>query len=137
MDDQVSLTLKGKAGKEEIEKIMAGLRAAEISSLGGIPLACMDDYELQIGKRFLTGADTPNDSVETYPLTLPRSNVIRYSFAEGGFVMARPSGTEPKIKFYFNIKCTNSDTLVQLVNRIKKEFLGQVEKILERPLNLA
>lgn len=123
-DDQVSITLKGKEGKEEMDKIMAGLRAAEITSLGEIPIERIDDYELRIGKRLKNGTH------DTYPLTLPQSNVIRYSFEGGGFVMARPSGTEPKIKFYFNVRNPNSSDLQETLNRIKKNLLDRVNAIL-------
>lgn len=127
-DDQVSITLKGKEGKEEMDCIMAGLRAAEISTLGGIPIEKIDDYELGVGKSFTT------DGQNTYPLHLPQSNVLRYSFHGGGFVMARPSGTEPKIKFYFNIKCSNPSALQDTLTRVKNDLLERVKVILGKEI---
>lgn len=128
VDDQVSITLKGKEGKEEMDSIMAGLRAAEISTIGEIPVEKIDDYELGIGKRFTS------EVLETYPLHLPQSNVLRYSFHEGGFVMARPSGTEPKIKFYFNLKCSDPNALQDTLTRVKNDLLGRVKTILGKEI---
>jgi len=54
------------------------------------------DYELQIGKNLLTG--------ETWKLDLPQSNVLQFITEDGSKISARPSGTEPKIKFYFSVK---------------------------------
>lgn len=127
-DDQVSITLKGKEGKEEMDKIMSGLRLAEITSFGGIPIERIDDYELRMGK------DIVSDPPETYPLTLPQSNVIRYSFQGGGFVMARPSGTEPKIKFYFNIRHTDPDKLQDTLAQVKQDLLDRVQGILGKEI---
>lgn len=114
-DDQLSLTLKGKEGKEQMERIMANLRAQEITTLGGVPISHVDDYLSQKGKSLM-------GNKEEYPLTLPPSNVLRYSFVGGGFVMARPSGTEPKIKFYFNLKAPSPQEFPVLLDRVKSEL---------------
>ena len=131
-DDQVSITLKGKEGKEEMDKIMAGLRASEISSLGEILIERIDDYELRIGKRL---GNVTQETPETYPLTLPQSNVIRYSFLGGGFVMARPSGTEPKIKFYFSVKQSDTNKLEETLAQVKKDLLNRVSSILGKEIS--
>lgn len=120
-DDQESLTLEGIQGKEEIAKIMNALRQEEIHELGGTKIERMDDYEQRIGKDSLTKL--------TYPLALPRSNVLRFSFNGGGFVMARPSGTEPKIKFYFSV---TSDTLSEAedtLHKIKADLMHRIARI--------
>ncbi|KUO78919.1 MAG: phosphoglucomutase [Desulfosporosinus sp. BRH_c37] len=121
LDDQVSLVLEGIQGKKEIAKIMDALRQEEIHELGGTKIEKFDDYEQRIGKDNSTGL--------AYPLTLPRSNVLRFSFNGGGFVMVRPSGTEPKIKFYFSIK---SDTFTEAednLHKIKAEVMHRIARI--------
>jgi len=121
LDHQESLALTGIQGKEEIEKIMNSLRQEEIHDLGGTSIEKLDDYELRIGKDISTGL--------TYPLMLPRSNVLRFSIKGGGFVMVRPSGTEPKIKFYFSIK---SDTLARAEDtllKIKADVMHRIAQI--------
>lgn len=127
-DDQVSITLKGKEGKEEMERIMSGLRAAKITSLGEISIERIDDYELRMGKQLT------NEGQEIYPLLLPQSNVLRYSFHGGGFVMARPSGTEPKIKFYFNVRSPNSTQLPVMLMQVKNDLLNRVKEFLGKEI---
>lgn len=122
LEDQESVVLKGKTGKEEMAKIMTVLRKTELQELGGISIEKVDDYEQG------TGLFVNNDT--SYPLYLPRSNVLRYSFQGGGFVMARPSGTEPKIKFYFSVKGTNEEALRDTLKRVKSDVMKIVSKVL-------
>lgn len=122
-EGQESFSLPGKEGKEEIAKMMNVLREEEIKKIGGIEVERRDDYEKREGKNLLTG--------EVYPLALPRSNVMRFSFSGGGFVMARPSGTEPKIKFYFSVKDQNQESSFRAFQNVKEDWLAKVNKILK------
>ncbi len=122
LEDQESIVLKGKSGIEEMAKIMTTLRESEFSKLGGIVIETVDDYDRGLRK--------VRDNNNTYPLYLPRSNVLRFSFKGGGFVMARPSGTEPKIKFYFSVKGENQSALKETLERVKAEILEIVHKVL-------
>lgn len=93
-DKVESLSLKGAEGLARIQEIMKTLRELDIPSLAGNKVAVKEDYLKQI-------------SVEgelVTPITLPKSNVLRFVFEDGSFVAIRPSGTEPKCKFYYNIK---------------------------------
>lgn len=121
LEDQESLALEGKQGKEEMALIMDSLRQEEILELSGMPIAKFDDYEKRIGKNFATG--------QTYSLELPRSNVLRYSFSGGGFVMVRPSGTEPKIKFYFSVKADTLPKAQKFLCRIKEDVMQRITQI--------
>jgi len=121
LDDQESIALEGIKGKEEIAKIMNSLRQVEIQDLGGVKIAKKDDYEQRIGKDYSTGL--------TYPLTLPRSNVLRFSFNGGGFVMVRPSGTEPKIKFYFSVKEASLTEAEASLETIKADVMQRIAQI--------
>lgn len=121
LDDQESLVLEGKQGKEEMALIMDSFRKDEIAELSGIPIVKFDDYERRLGKNLPTG--------ETYALQLPRSNVLRYSFAGGGFVMVRPSGTEPKIKFYFSVKADTLAAAQDTLTKVKDEVMKRIVKI--------
>ena len=121
LDDQESLALEGLQGKEEMERIMNSLRQEVITHLGGISVEKFDDYEQRIGKNIITG--------QTYPLALPRSNVLRFSLSGGGFVMVRPSGTEPKFKFYFSVK---ADTLLEAedtLRRVKEDVMHRIAQL--------
>lgn len=122
LEDQESIVLKGKSGIEKMAQIMTALRESDLRYLGGIPIEKVDDYERRSGKLL--------DNAFSYPLDLPRSNVLRFSFKDGGFVMARPSGTEPKIKFYFSVKGQNKLLLVETMKKVKSEMLSIVNKVL-------
>lgn len=90
----VSITKKGMNGAAEIAAMMQGYRRNPPTSLQGIAVAKLLDYELQTGTNIATG--------ETWPINLPKSNVLQFELADGTKISARPSGTEPKIKFYFS-----------------------------------
>lgn len=80
-----SFTLPGADGQERIADIMTELRAEQASEIGGLAVAEVKDYA--------NGIDG-----------LPKANVLKYFFADGGWMAVRPSGTEPKIKFYYSVK---------------------------------
>lgn len=92
----VSVVRKGKAGAEEIKKIMDDFRAEPPKSLGGSPVVTVKDYLTGKSKDMKTGIETVID--------LPKSNVLQFFTEDGSKVSVRPSGTEPKIKFYFGMK---------------------------------
>jgi phosphoglucomutase len=121
VDDQESLVLEGIQGKEVMSKIMDSFRQEEINELGGKNIENVDDYEQRIGKDLMSG--------RTYPLTLPRSNVLRFSLSGGGFVMLRPSGTEPKIKFYFSVKSVTLSEAKDALYKIKADVMNRIARI--------
>ncbi len=95
LEDLISITKKGKTGAEEIAKMMEELRSNPPKNLAGSSVLTLRDYKY--GK--VTDLSTGNQS-ET---GLPASNVLQFETADGTVVTARPSGTEPKIKFYFSV----------------------------------
>jgi phosphoglucomutase len=97
----ISITKKGMNGQQEIGKMMEAYRQSPPSSIDGETVTTLLDYELQIGKNLTTG--------ETWKINLPKSNVLQFITAEGSKISARPSGTEPKIKFYFSVNTTLKD----------------------------
>lgn len=92
----ISITKKGKAGAEEIIEMMQNYRENTPKSLGGSDVAVLKDYELQKETNLKTGKITPID--------LPKSDVLQFVTEDGCVISARPSGTEPKIKFYCSVK---------------------------------
>lgn len=121
-EDTQSMAFAGREGKITMDSIMEGLRAHDLPEIGGLPVRSVDDYKTGQGKNLRSGA--------VYRLTLPVSNVLRYSFQGGGFVMARPSGTEPKIKFYFCLKGKDRAEAKQRLSAVKDDFLGRVKGFL-------
>jgi len=91
----ISMTKAGKKGAEEIAAMMASFRENPPKSLGGQRVVTVKDYELSTETDLLTGARTPID--------LPKSNVLQLLTDGGCIISARPSGTEPKIKFYISV----------------------------------
>jgi phosphoglucomutase len=92
----ISITKKGISGAEEIRKMMADLRTKPPRELGGSVLTRLIDYEASVERDMKSGNETAID--------YPKSNVLQFLTADGTKISARPSGTEPKIKFYFSVK---------------------------------
>ena len=95
LEKLVSLVRKGKAGAQEIEATMAGLRQQPPKSLGGSSVVRIDDYLHQQTTHILEN--------QVHKLSLPKSNVLIFHTEDGSMIAARPSGTEPKIKFYLSV----------------------------------
>ncbi|XYH93097.1 phospho-sugar mutase [Sorangium sp. So ce1128] len=95
MSGQRSYTLRGVDGVGKIAAIMAALRKSPPAEVGGVPVAAWRDFEA----RTRTSSDGRTES-----LVLPPSNVLVYELDGGSRIIARPSGTEPKIKFYFDVR---------------------------------
>lgn len=91
----ISLTKKGKEGLAEINQMMVDLRDNPMESINGQRVVCIEDYQNT------TARDLINN--ETFDLDIPKSNVLIYYLEDGTKICARPSGTEPKIKFYFSV----------------------------------
>jgi phosphoglucomutase len=92
----ISITKKGMNGQKEIADMMNGYRNNPPATIDGSKVVQLLDYELQQGSNPATG--------ETWPINLPKSNVLQFITEDGSKISARPSGTEPKIKFYFSVK---------------------------------
>ena len=105
----VSFTKKGMDGAEQIKQIMIDLRKNPLTHIDGSKVTFVNDYEASTEKNMSTG--------EEKIMELPKSNVLIYHTEDGTKVAARPSGTEPKIKFYFSVQ----SPLDTVENAIKKE----------------
>lgn len=97
----ISLTKKGKAGADEIKQMMVDLRADAPKTLGGVQVKEIRDYENQVATNLISG--------DTSVIDLPKSDVLQFITVDGDVISARPSGTEPKIKFYCSVKETLLD----------------------------
>ena len=92
----ISITKKGMNGQKEIAEMMETYRQQPPSLLAGSSVVSLLDYQLQQATNLVTGEKTP--------IQLPKSNVLQFITADGSKISARPSGTEPKIKFYFSVQ---------------------------------
>ena len=94
-EELVSFTKKGQRGAEEIQQMMADMRSNPPQSIAGSIVVEVSDYKLSTRKNLVTGEETK--------LGLESSNVLQYLTEDGSKISARPSGTEPKIKFYISV----------------------------------
>ena len=100
-ENLISITKKGMNGQAEIAKMMEDYRQSPPTIIDEEAVTTLLDYELQVGKNLETG--------ETWKIQLPKSNVLQFITANGTKISARPSGTEPKIKFYFSVNTKLKD----------------------------
>lgn len=94
-ENLISITKKGMNGQKEIADMMEAYRSNPPKTIAGEEVTTLLDYQLQKGTNLSTG--------ETWTIELPKSNVLQFVTASGTKISARPSGTEPKIKFYFSV----------------------------------
>ncbi len=117
-----SLTLKGKKGEEQIKEILSTFRNQPPSEFGDIPVSVIEDYQSR--ERLMV------KSTETETIVLPPSNVIKYTLEDGSWVCLRPSGTEPKIKFYFGVGASTLKESKSQLDKIKKDVMDKVNHIM-------
>jgi len=122
----VSLTKKGISGLEEINQMMIDLRENPLKEINGERVVMVEDYQSSIAKNIMTGEE------ETMPI--PKSNVLIYYLEDGTKICARPSGTEPKIKFYFSAHLPLD--AVENAPKVEKQLDDKIKEIISE-LNLS
>ncbi|MGZ5286419.1 MAG: phospho-sugar mutase, partial [Flavisolibacter sp.] len=122
-EDLVSITKKGMNGQQEIAEMMEGFRKDPPRELAGSPVVELLDYQTQV-RTFL-------QSGKTETIQLPKSNVLQFVTADGSRISARPSGTEPKIKFYFsvNTKLESADQFEAARDKAKEKINKIIEEM--------
>ena len=120
-ENLISITKKGMNGQKEIADMMEGYRNNPPSTINGSKVAQLLDYELSLGKNLITG--------ETWKIDLPKSNVLQFITEDGSKISARPSGTEPKIKFYFSVKTelNGKEEFDEKYTQLQQKIKGIVE----------
>ena len=117
-----SITLKGKDGAEQIAGLMDTFRGERLEEVAGIEVVAIEDYLTSV--RFADGTETTID--------LPRSNVLKYHLADGSWFCLRPSGTEPKAKFYFGVKGDSMEDSQEKLSILQDAVMSKVNEILEK-----
>ncbi|WP_182102431.1 phospho-sugar mutase [Niallia taxi] len=115
-----SLTLKGKDGAEQISYIMDTFRQDPISEVKGLQVVAIEDY--QTSKR--------TESVKEILIDLPKSNVIKYYLEDGSWFCLRPSGTEPKAKFYFSVTSPSLEESQAKLAELKAGVMDKVQAVI-------
>ena len=121
-EDIKSITLKGIEGLAKIQQILETLRNEPPVEIAGCKVLKARDYKLDTIKDMVTG--------EVVPTGLPSSNVLYYDLPDGAWVCVRPSGTEPKVKFYYGIKGTSLEDAENKAAKMGEEVLAMIDKML-------
>lgn len=119
-EKMLAKVMAGKSGMAQIQTIMAGFREDATTALSRLDIIRVDDFKAGVSKDIKSGA--------TRPLEQPSSNVLKYHLANGSWFAARPSGTEPKIKFYCSAVGSSDDDAQRILNNI----LEQVENFVDQ-----
>lgn len=114
-----SMTLKGKSGAELIQKTLSSFRKDHIKQLDSMRVVMVEDYLTSV--RHVT--DKSDEEIH-----LPKSNVLKYTFDDGTWVCLRPSGTEPKIKFYFGVKGKSLEESKLKLAAVENSFMKIVDE---------
>ena len=116
----ISITKKGIEGANEIKQMMIDLRENPLKEINGQRVICIEDYQASVGKDFMNN--------EEFEIHIPKSNVLIYYLEDGSKICARPSGTEPKIKFYFSVNGV-LDT-IENAESVEKELDNKIAGII-------
>ncbi|TMM28798.1 phospho-sugar mutase [Polaribacter aestuariivivens] len=117
----ISITKKGMDGAAEIQKMLSDMRNNPIKGIDGEKVESLSDYQASTRKNLITG--------ETTKIDLPKSNVLIYQTKNGTRIAARPSGTEPKIKFYFSVN-TSLDS-AENADKVEAELDAKIQRIIK------
>ena len=121
----ISLVKKGMDGAQQIKQMMVDLRNNPFTEIDESKVEYLYDYQSSVRKNLITGEETAID--------IPKSNVLIYQTQDGTKIAARPSGTEPKIKFYFSVKSKLSD--ISNAKEVEEELDNKIQRIIKE-LNL-
>ncbi len=121
----ISLVKKGMDGAQQIKQMMVDLRNNPFTEIDGSKVEYLYDYQSSTRKNLITG--------EEITIDIPKSNVLIYHTEDGTKIAARPSGTEPKIKFYFSVK-TKLNTINEIAE-VENDLDAKIQRIIKE-LNL-
>ena len=121
IDDITTITMKGVDGVEKIKSIMSMLRKNSPKQIGDYEVIAVRDYDTDIVRNLKTGAETPT--------FLPKSNVLYFELTNDTWLCVRPSGTEPKIKFYFGVKGSSLENAKELSARFAEKVSSLIENL--------
>lgn len=118
-----SLTLKGKEGAEKIESLLSQFREEPPVEAAELTVSIVEDYQ--------TSTRTYMKNNQTETIELPKSNVLKYNLEDGSWFCLRPSGTEPKVKFYFGVNSTSLEDSEKKLASLRASVMSKVNERLE------
>jgi len=116
----VSLTKSGIEGQAEIQRILTMFRNTPPSSIAGVPVIFVEDYQAQTRDRIAGVSEK---------IALPKADVLKFILQDNSWFCIRPSGTEPKCKFYFGVRKDSADEAELTIKKIEEEVMGLVGKL--------
>ena len=119
-EDQVSIVLEGAEGAEKIKEMMTEMRNKDVENIGNYRVLTFKDVDNDYVKDMTTGAESKTG--------LPKSNVLYYQLENNAWCCVRPSGTEPKVKFYMGVKGKSMEDAEKKLNNLKSAMLELSEK---------
>ncbi|WP_416730589.1 phospho-sugar mutase [Fictibacillus sp. JL2B1089] len=119
-----SLTLKGKSGAEQIETLLAGFRAEMPLEVNEQKLVVSEDYKASVQYNVVKD--------EKSEIHLPKSNVLKYQLEDGSWFCVRPSGTEPKVKFYFGVNADSHKKADEALVNLKQSVMDMVHERMQK-----
>ena len=117
----ISITKKGIEGAQEIKQMMVEARKNPLKQVNGSNVIRIEDYQLSLSKDLVSGKESAID--------IPKSNVLIYYTEDGSKIALRPSGTEPKIKFYISVNCTLDN--VSDFKMVEQELEAKIDAIVK------
>ena len=117
----IAIVKKGIKGADEIAQMMVDLRENPLTEIDGSQVTWLYDYKLSKARNLVTG--------ETKEITIPKENVLIYYTADGTKIAARPSGTEPKIKFYFSVNAKLNS--IDNAKKVAKQLDTKIQRIIK------
>lgn len=121
IEETISLSFSGVSGQSKMKAIMEYFRENKPNSLAGKMIPTINDYKMSISLNLIKGT--------TEKLDYPKSDVLKFSFIDGSWLVLRPSGTEPKLKVYFSINGENKDKSIEVLEKTKIEILSIIDRI--------
>jgi phosphoglucomutase len=118
-----SLTLKGKEGAEQIQSILSSFRKNPPKTVAGKHVAIVEDYD--------TSTRVYSENQKSESISLPQSNVIKCILEDDSWFCLRPSGTEPKVKFYFGVKGSSLEESEQRLSTLTNEVMNIIDQLIQ------
>ena len=121
IEETVSIGFSGVTGQSKMKAIMEYFRENKLSSLAGKKIPTIIDYKMSISLNLIKGT--------TEKINYPKSDVLKFSFEDGSWLVLRPSGTEPKLKVYFSVNGESRDESIEALEKTKIEILNIIDRI--------
>jgi len=112
-DSQYSIEFKGASGIAKMEQLMKKLRQVPFTNIGSYKVIRFDDYQQRVWK----------DERGEHPIELPSADVVKFYLNDGSYIAVRPSGTEPKCRFYYNVVAASESALTDKVEKMHQMFM--------------